>query len=272
MKTRSIPLLGLALALLAPGMVHPAAPGVAPELLPPPGLYRIDRDIEAATGATRLDVREDGASGDQLWRRRVPDHVGPDQIVKGKGAVRHCHGGASRDVAAGLLPALAACRQGPTVAEGGAVVHTAACPGATVRSVIRRLGHDSWEIVTQTRTAASQAGEAAAPDARLQRAMLEQAARGAATAQEREAAARRLAALARSQAALQQHAGAAVASARARLEAAAQNARTPEEAAGARAALAALGGPAPLLATVRERWTRLAAHCGAASASGGRMP
>lgn len=249
---------GCMLALMVLCTTYPAQASSLAGALPRPGLYRIDADGTLTRAAGRVSVRQqtDGATG-AVRSTTSADGTAHSRSHAGSGAQTLC-------VAA--LPAQplwfvpadfggGTCGQQHTSVTGNGVVHTAVCRGARATLTVRKLAEDRWEYISETHIDGS--GGASLDGVR---AALVQQARHAATPQERDQAAQRLAALPQLESArlAQQQ------QARMQLEATRRAARTPAEAAMIDNALRQLGRAIPQKAVSKTYLTRIAGNCTAA--------
>lgn len=238
---------------IAAALFAATAHAAAPEL-PPPGLYRIDSEGQARHGMgpheARISVRTGGASGDETTRSVVAGQDSGSRTTRGSGPLTHC-------VKAGppvVPPAFAKglCKTQSTSRSADGMVQVASCPTGALTLRIRRLDDRTWEYVTETDMSSG-----TTPNLGGTRTMLEMAARGAGTAEERARAAKALAELPRMEAALNRdRAGAETA-----LQQALADAKTPQEAALVRQAMARIHGRVPIKTRERTTLTRIADHC-----------
>ena len=224
--------------------------------MPPPGLYRVDivgTITSTLPGNAGIQMRSDGRTGDEVERPFANGHVGGDVVVKGNGPQTHCVG--PRAVSA--LPDMPGCVGQPGVRTKDGWVMKSKCASVDSTLVIRKIDGVTWEYDTTTTLFQPNAGDTGG----MMRLLLEQQARNAATAEERQKAAKALTELPEIQRQMAQ------AQARsmddlARME---RDARTPEEAAMIQAGRARVSGQAPVQEQVaRMRWTRIADACDAA--------
>lgn len=238
---------------IAAALLSGTAPAAAQEL-PPPGLYRIDSEGETRHGIgrheARISFRSDGASGDETTRSVVAGQDSGSHTSRGSAPLTHC-------VKAGppvIPPAFAKglCKTQSTTRGAQGMVQVASCPTGKLTLRIRRLDDKTWEYITETDMSSG-----TMPDLGGTRTMLEMAARGASTAEERARAAKALAELPRMEAAMKDDR----AGAEAKLQQALADARTPQEAALVRQAMARIHGRIPIQERDRTTLTRIADRC-----------
>jgi hypothetical protein len=245
-------------ALLAGAAAASAAPPID-QLLPPPGLYRLDAastsSLPAPAPANRVDTRVDGASGDIVRRARVAGADSGEQVYEGKGPLTHCI--RPRRISDALYSsalALASCpEQSSQVGADGVLVYTANCPAALVTLTVRRIDKLTWEYDTVSATRASDP----AADLAWMRPVLEREAAQGASPQARARAAQQLRDLPR----LRRELADKQLAVNVEFAKALRNARTPAEADAVRAAMARAGKSVATELRQRVRWTRIGARC-----------
>jgi hypothetical protein len=172
-----------------------AGPATLDAIMPPPGLYRVSTEAVHGAHGPGVQARQDGASGAETVRvpNQVPNQVpNPDgaAMVKnlaGTGPVTRC----VPDRKA-IMPVPPGCTAtAPTVVDSAA--HLASqCYGATIAMVIRKTGPRTWTYRTTVSRPAA-AGADPYGGLPIPRAVLENAAAHAPTAEQRAGAARLLA-------------------------------------------------------------------------------
>jgi hypothetical protein len=243
------------MALLCASLACHAGAAVDPDLLPAPGLYRVDSLSSVATpdGAARSDVGEDGASGDTSVRTQVGAAVAK-QFYKGAAPLTHCVQPQAQP-AAFVTRAAASCPSQSTQVLKNGFIHTSLCNGLKTTVTVHKLGSGSWDVVTRV-TGAQPAGPAGVQGLQP---LLEHMAQHAPTAEQRAKAAAQLAQLP----AMQATVTAQRAQTADQLKKALAQAKTPEEKAALRGALAQLdasGMPVPN-GERHEQWTRISNTC-----------
>lgn len=225
------------------------------QVMPPPGLYRIDQD-----GTMRMpDVdssfrqREDGATGDVATATTTP-HGSYARDFKGQGPNNFCV--PVRNTGMVLPPSLsaAACKTISTTGDANGIVHIAQCSMGRVKLTVRRLGDDTWEFINEADVKVG-----GVPDMNAMKPMLETMAKHGKTAEERDQARQMLATLPQQQAQMDTQ----IAEVKASMAKELANARTPEEAAAIRQAMTAMqaGGGGRMQAASRALWTRISHTC-----------
>lgn len=247
--------LGALILTMAAQAATGAPAGDVAQLMPPPGLYRIDSEgqfgWQQAPGIT-VQQKVDGASGTTVDRRSAGGAVS-ERVYQGSGAVTHCVKFSNKQAVA--LPAAlgGACKLQSTSVGKDSVVHQASCPDGQTSVTVKRIDADTWEYQTSLQVNGSAAPSLAA----AVKPVLEHKAVHGATQAERDQAAQQLKALPAMQAQMTAERGAAAEV----LAKALKAAKSPQEAAGIKAALASLQGTLPMHAEQRERWTRIGNVC-----------
>ena len=222
--------------------------------MPPPGLYRIDIDgtmTSTLPGNAGFQIRSDGRTGDEVARPHANGQTGGDIVSKGNGPHTQCVG----PRAASALPELPGCQSQPGTRTKDGWVMKSRCASVESTLVIRKIDAVTWEYVTSTTLFQPNAGDMSGV-----RFILEQQARNATTAEEREKAAKALTELPDMQRKMAQGQAQSMDDL-ARMERAA---KTPEEAAMIRAGRERMSGNAPMQEQVAKmRWTRIANVCDA---------
>lgn len=244
-------LLGCCIAM--PVVVH--ASGID-DGMPPPGLYRIDIDGTVAlnvpgTAGAQIRERSDGRTGDEVHRSYANGHTSGDIVYKGNGPHTQCIG----PRVASAPPELPGCVSQPGTRTKDGWVIKSKCASVASTLVIRKIDAATWEYVTSTTLFQPNAGDMSGL-----RFLMEQQARNAPTAKEREAAAKALTELPDMQRKMAQGQAESM-EALAKMERAA---KTPEEAAMIKAGEAQMSGKTPMQEVVgKVRLTRIANICDA---------
>lgn len=223
--------------------------------LPPPGLYRIDivgTVTSTLPGNAGIQLRSDGSTGDEVERAFAGGQTSGDIVARGNGPQTQCVG--PRVVSA--PPQMPGCVGQPGVRTQDGWVMKSTCSSVESTVVVRRLDGVTWEYDTTTTLFQPNPADAGG----MMRLLLEQQARSAATAEEREKAAKALAELPE----MQRRMGQGQAGSMDDLARMDRAAKTPEEAAMIRAGRSRVGGTAPVQDhVVKMRWTRIGNACDA---------
>jgi hypothetical protein len=216
------------------------------EAMPTPGLYQIDTDGTISTPTLRQGditrrMQTDGDTGASTATTTVPGQpVSTQHYAAGKPQT-FC----MKPMTAVVPPPVAGCVSAPGKLIDGAVVMENHCGYLDATTTIRKLDDKTWEYTTKTVQHRQDQARAVQDNAAGMRMMLENMAKNAATAEEREQARKGLAQLPAMTAALNQSA-----------------ARTPPS-------MALPGGIDPARAGARgvmestsvQRWTRISQQC-----------
>jgi hypothetical protein len=177
----------LAAGLCTLAVTAGAGPATLDAIMPPPGLYRVSTEAAHGAHGPGVQARQDGASGAETIRVPNPGGAAMVKNLAGTGPVTRCV--PDRKAVMPVPPGCTA--TAPTVVDGAA--HLASqCDGATIAMVIRKTGPRTWTYRT---TVSRPAAGGADPYGGLPmpRAVLENAAAHAPTAEQRAGAARLLA-------------------------------------------------------------------------------
>lgn len=228
-------------------------------ILPPPGLYLVEKDATAALVESPMSTREQHSGQVQTLTNKSGD-----QVVQQKRSLPQdttCVPPRQANAPL-LLPSFGhtTCQNVSTTVTGNSLKIVAQCPTGRIAHTVTKLDDKHWENISDTEWGA---GGAARNNFGSMRPMLEQMARSAPTQADRDKAKQLLATLPRRQAELDRQMAAATAGA----QQAVRDAQTPEEAAAARKAAERMENQASLppqfKGSGRERWTRIADRCGA---------
>lgn len=223
--------------------------------MPPPGLYRIDIDgtmTSTLPGNAGFQIRSDGKTGDEVERPYANGHAGGDIVSKGNGPHTQCVGPRM----ASALPVLPGCLSQPGTRTKDGWVMKSRCASVESTLVIRKIDALTWEYVTSATLFQPNPGDMSG----TMRFILEQQARNATTAEEREKAEKALTELPDLQRKMAQGQAESMEDL-AKMERAA---KTPEEAAMIRAGRERMSGRTPMQEHVAKvRWTRIADVCDA---------
>jgi len=251
-------LCGIVLASHAPAMG-----ATAKEVLPPPGLYRVDADSTFTRGDVPMELKQhrDGTTGAEHEQDTVYGKVSTSDRA-GTGQVTQCIKPLTND----YLPAFAAqaqCpKQGQKVIGDKKFIHTAQCSDSQFTMEVTKLDDKHWQFVTRTETAAP-TGVANVDGMEVPLKLMAQYGK---TQQERDEAAKRLAALPAQKKALEQKQAKEVADMKSVLP----KAKDPAEHAmiekyiadrSGKSAPFVPGAPGNEVEVVKATWTRIADHC-----------
>ncbi|MRW90370.1 hypothetical protein GJ699_10265 [Duganella sp. FT80W] len=231
-------------------------------ILPPPGLYRIDKDGSTTHIASGMGAHEEHRND----IRTVTSNAGDGTSVRQQYADRQETACVPvRNLNAPVMPPAfgsATCKTLSTSVNGNQLIHTAQCQTGRMTLTITRLDDQQWEYRHEGEWGA---GGSAKNNLTSLRPMLEQMARSAPNEADRKKAREALAKLPQQQAEADQKIAAAVAAARQ----AERNAKTPEEAAAMRKTAQMMENQASLPPQFKDvgvsRWTRIGNSCGSAA-------
>jgi hypothetical protein len=190
----------LALAALAAQATAGAA--TVADIVPPPGLYRVEVDgtIMAPDHGKAAMRQTTGASGDTVARQfgRNGEVVGTIS-EKGRGPLTQCIKPVGQAQALASLAAMrgagACVAAGPGVIENGSLVTRQKCPFGEFTYTLTKVDKVTWEYRTEAMVRPVASGGAMMANMKFMRTMLENAKKNAASAKEREEAAAALAEL-----------------------------------------------------------------------------
>lgn len=222
------------------------------------GLYQIDTDSEHGfVGGGDLHTQhQNGANGDVNGTvTSSKDTPGRTFAHKGTGPVTQCIKTLSASDFNASLPMLqlaAKCKQDTKLTVDG-YIHTAICPSGHSTFTAKRLSMDVW----QYDTVGLSGGPSVAPSIDFMVPMLEMQAKHGATVQDREKAAKSLAAMPAMQKEMKEGRAAMFA----RYEKQAANAKTPAERASIEAMMAQMNGTPQIWSKVKKILTKISNQC-----------
>jgi hypothetical protein len=237
------------------------------DLMPRPGLYRIDLDgtlmNPSAEVSAGMRIQTDGATGDTVAQGIIDGTSTYSRRVQGDRPATECiapypKGPAADAAAMQALANMPLCSNQTTVYTKDGYIHKATCSTSHMVLTVKKIDRDVWDFVIET----TQFQSAQGPDLRGMKFVLENAVKNAPSAKERADAAKKLAALPDMQNKMSQAQALTIKSLQQEL----RQAKSPEVAAMIKDALARMTGQAPTLTSVsKQRKTRIADTCNSAS-------